>query len=169
MLLRALEEKTFLPLGSDEEARSDFQLIAGTSRDLFTAVQDKDGQSYKNAGETLVKCWIRGRQFGKTLGFLHLEHEAYKVGAEIRFTPQLFDTVPGSRQHLIRADCARPETISAIHNAGFRIEAAEKWKGSVEDGIAVLRSFEKIIIHLYAKTRGRRRGRECARRHKRTL
>jgi transcriptional regulatory protein RtcR len=29
-LLRALEEKTFLPLGSDDEARSDFQLIAGT-------------------------------------------------------------------------------------------------------------------------------------------
>src|SRR5215472_15183997 len=38
MLLRALEEKTFLPLGSDEEARSDFQLIAGTNRDLFAAV-----------------------------------------------------------------------------------------------------------------------------------
>jgi transcriptional regulatory protein RtcR len=39
MLLRALEEKTFLPLGSDEEAHSDFQLIAGTNRDLFSAVR----------------------------------------------------------------------------------------------------------------------------------
>jgi transcriptional regulatory protein RtcR len=38
MLLRALEEKTFLPLGSDEEAHSNFQLIAGTNRDLFAAV-----------------------------------------------------------------------------------------------------------------------------------
>ncbi len=38
MLLRALEEKTFLPLGSDEEAHSQFQLIAGTNRDLFAAV-----------------------------------------------------------------------------------------------------------------------------------
>lgn len=38
MLLRALEEKTFLPLGSDAEVRSDFQLIAGTNRDLPTAV-----------------------------------------------------------------------------------------------------------------------------------
>lgn len=38
MLLRALEEKTFLPFGSDEEARSEFQLIAGTNRDLFQAV-----------------------------------------------------------------------------------------------------------------------------------
>jgi transcriptional regulatory protein RtcR len=39
MLLRALEEKTFLPLGSDDEAHSDFQLIAGTNRDLLAAVR----------------------------------------------------------------------------------------------------------------------------------
>ena len=38
MLLRALEDKTFQPLGSDEEAHSEFQLIAGTNRDLFAAV-----------------------------------------------------------------------------------------------------------------------------------
>ncbi|HLJ91290.1 MAG TPA: RNA repair transcriptional activator RtcR [Candidatus Angelobacter sp.] len=38
MLLRALEEKTFLPLGSDEVTRSGFQLIAGTNRDLVQAV-----------------------------------------------------------------------------------------------------------------------------------
>jgi transcriptional regulatory protein RtcR len=40
MLLRALEEKTFLPLGSDSEAHSDFQLIVGTNRDLLTAVRE---------------------------------------------------------------------------------------------------------------------------------
>lgn len=39
MLLRALEEKTFLPFGSDREVRSDFQLIAGTNRDLLVAVR----------------------------------------------------------------------------------------------------------------------------------
>jgi transcriptional regulatory protein RtcR len=39
MLLRALEEKRFLPLGSDKEVSSDFQLIAGTNRDLAEAVQ----------------------------------------------------------------------------------------------------------------------------------
>src|SRR5437016_2470516 len=38
-LLRALEEKTFLPFGSDREVRSDFQLIAGTNRDLLVAVR----------------------------------------------------------------------------------------------------------------------------------
>ncbi len=34
MLLRALEEKRFLPVGADREAASDFQLIAGTNCDL---------------------------------------------------------------------------------------------------------------------------------------
>jgi transcriptional regulatory protein RtcR len=34
MLLRALEEKVFLPLGADREVKSDFMLIAGTNRDL---------------------------------------------------------------------------------------------------------------------------------------
>lgn len=38
MLLRAIEEKRFLPVGSDREVASDFQLIAGTNRDLMAAV-----------------------------------------------------------------------------------------------------------------------------------
>lgn len=38
MLLRAVEEKTFYPLGSDKEVSSDFQLIAGTNRDLAANV-----------------------------------------------------------------------------------------------------------------------------------
>ncbi|NOT88180.1 MAG: sigma 54-interacting transcriptional regulator [Lysobacter sp.] len=38
LLLRALEEKRFPPVGSDKEVESDFQLIAGTNRDLQTAV-----------------------------------------------------------------------------------------------------------------------------------
>lgn len=38
MLLRAVEEKRFLPVGSDRDAQSDFQLIAGTNRDLLAEV-----------------------------------------------------------------------------------------------------------------------------------
>lgn len=34
MLLRALEDKTFLPVGSDKEASSNFQFICGTNKDL---------------------------------------------------------------------------------------------------------------------------------------
>jgi transcriptional regulatory protein RtcR len=38
LLLRALEEKRFPPVGSDKDVQSDFQLIAGTNRDLGEAV-----------------------------------------------------------------------------------------------------------------------------------
>ncbi|HEY6816630.1 MAG TPA: RNA repair transcriptional activator RtcR [Croceibacterium sp.] len=38
MILRAIEDGRFLPVGSDSEAKSDFQLIAGTNRDLVTDV-----------------------------------------------------------------------------------------------------------------------------------
>ena len=40
MLLRAIEEKRFLPVGADKEASSDFQLIAGTNRELSRAVEE---------------------------------------------------------------------------------------------------------------------------------
>jgi len=40
MLLRALEDKKFLPFGGDREVRSNFQLIAGTNRELPSAVRD---------------------------------------------------------------------------------------------------------------------------------
>ncbi len=38
MLLRALEDKRFMPLGSDKEVQSDFQLLAGTNRNLAAEV-----------------------------------------------------------------------------------------------------------------------------------
>lgn len=40
MLLRALEDKTFLPMGADAPTRSDFQLLAGTNRDLLARVRE---------------------------------------------------------------------------------------------------------------------------------
>ena len=40
MLLRAIEDKRFPPLGGDREVSSDFQLIAGTNRDLAVAVAE---------------------------------------------------------------------------------------------------------------------------------
>jgi phage terminase large subunit len=89
---------------------------------------------------TLVRMWIHKRT-------LYIEYEAYGVGVEITETPALFDNVPGSRKHTIRADSARPETISYMKRQGFNIMAAKKGPGSVEDGIAHLRGYEKIIIH----------------------
>ncbi len=41
MILRAIEDKRFLPVGADSEAASDFQLLAGTNRDLGRAVAER--------------------------------------------------------------------------------------------------------------------------------
>lgn len=40
MLLHAIEEKKFLPVGSDRESRSDFQLLCGTNRHLMERVRE---------------------------------------------------------------------------------------------------------------------------------
>jgi transcriptional regulatory protein RtcR len=40
MLLRAVEERRFLPVGADREVESDFQLVAGTNRDLRARVRE---------------------------------------------------------------------------------------------------------------------------------
>jgi transcriptional regulatory protein RtcR len=42
MLLRAIEERRFLPVGADQERESEFQLIAGTNQDLQQAVAAGD-------------------------------------------------------------------------------------------------------------------------------
>lgn len=47
----------------------------------------------------------------------------------------------------IKADNARPETISYLSRQGFNITAAEKWKGSIEDGVQHLKGFKAIHIH----------------------
>jgi len=89
---------------------------------------------------------VLGRMFIRE-GRLFCDYEAYGVGVEIDELPSFFDTVPGSRQWEIIADSARPDTISYLQRHGFRIRGAEKGKGSVEDGIEFIRSFEEIVIH----------------------
>ena len=88
----------------------------------------------------LIRFWIDGTR-------LLIEHEAYGVGVEITDTPALFRSVPGAGTHLIRADSARPETISHMKRQGFQIRAAKKWTGCVEDGVEFIRGFDKIVIH----------------------
>ena len=87
----------------------------------------------------LVRCHIDGRK-------LFVDYEAYEVGCEIDHLPKLFDTIEGSRRFIIRADSARPETVSYMKRQGYRIVPAIKGQGSIEDGVEFLRSFD-IIVH----------------------
>jgi phage terminase large subunit len=88
----------------------------------------------------LVRCFV-------VANTLYVDQEAYGVGIDLDDTPALFDGIDTARTWPIRADNSRPETISFMRQRGYNISGAEKWHGSVEDGIAHLRSFDRIVIH----------------------
>lgn len=88
----------------------------------------------------LVQCAIVGRT-------LYVIHEAYRVGCEVDFLPDLFRTVPEAERWPTIADSARPETISYMQRHGFpKMLAAVKGARSLEEGIEFLRSFD-IVVH----------------------
>jgi phage terminase large subunit len=116
----------------------------------------------------LVRCHIEGRT-------LFVDYEAVEVGCEIDETPYLFsgdakpenwpngsayingpspispqrkrrDGIPRANLDLIRADSARPETVSYMRRHGYKITPAIKGPGSVEDGIQFLKAFD-IVVH----------------------
>lgn len=80
---------------------------------------------------------------------LYIAYEAGGAGIELDETASLLNTLPENiiYRFPIKADSSRPETISYIRRQGFKISAAKKWKGCVEDGIAYIKSFDKVIIH----------------------
>jgi phage terminase large subunit len=94
---------------------------------------------FANDPTTLLRCFIKGRT-------LYIDAEAWGVGVEIDNTPALFDKIDTARRWPIKADCARPETISYMRRQGFNISPAKKWQGSVEDGIEHLKTYD-IVIH----------------------
>lgn len=95
---------------------------------------------FANDPTTLVRCFIEDN-------CLFIDYEAGGIGVEMEEIPKLFDNVPESRRWQIRADSARPETISYVARHGFKCISVKKWQGSVEDGIEYMRSFKKIYIH----------------------
>ena len=127
--------------------RSNAQVLSGKWEIAdFTRPSDIDGPYYgldwgfSSDPLAVVVVFIKNRT-------LYIEYEASGVGIEIDNTARFLDQVPEIRKHMVRADNARPELIRHFQNNGFRMEAAKKWPGSVEDGIAHLRSYDKIIIH----------------------
>lgn len=88
----------------------------------------------------LVRCSIDGNR-------LYADYEAYLIGCEIVNLPDLFDRVPESRKWFITADSSRPETIDYMRKHGYpKINGAHKGKGSIEEGITFLQSFD-IVVH----------------------
>jgi phage terminase large subunit len=133
-------EGAYLEISDAQVLRGKYRIAEFEARDHWDGPYFGADWGFSVDPTTLVKSWIYEN-------VLYIEHEAYGVGVEIDHTPALFREVPGSDSHVIRADSARPETISYMRRAGFNIRGAEKGKGSVEDGVAFLRRFDQIIIH----------------------
>lgn len=91
---------------------------------------------------TAVKCWIYK-------GDLYIEQECGKVGLELDHTSEFIKRhVSDVEKYVIRADSARPESISYLKRNGLpRMEGVKKWAGSVEDGVEHIKSYGKVYIH----------------------
>ena len=89
-----------------------------------------------------VKVWIHDET-------LYIEKEAVKLGLDIDKTVDFIkQAMPEIDRAIVRADNARPESISYLKQHGLeRIKAVVKGKGSVEDGIAHMRSYKRIVVH----------------------
>lgn len=134
---------------------SDAQILAGKYRvEEFSPAPSWDGPyfgldwGFSQDPTAGVKMWVHD-------GALYIEHEAGRVGLENDDIAKfMIDRLPGIERHVVRADSARPETISHVRSDGGgrrsslpQIMPCDKWQGSVEDGIAHLRSYRRIVIH----------------------
>ncbi len=95
MLLRAVEQKRFLPVGSDREATSDFQLIAGTNRDLTA---DAAAGRFRDDLLARLNLWTfdlpplrdRPEDIEPNLAY-ELDRYAERQGAAVRFNREARD------------------------------------------------------------------------------
>jgi phage terminase large subunit len=79
---------------------------------------------------------------------LYISHEAFGRPELDAIGRYVTDRIPAYADHVSRWDSASPGSISLIKRNGLpRATPADKWQGSVEDGIRFLRSFREIVIH----------------------
>lgn len=91
----------------------------------------------------LVRCFVYGRG-------LYIDHELYEFGVQLTELGQKFAHVPLSFRHPIMCDPSRPETIEFMRrpeNGAYDCQPANRWEGSIEDGIEFMKSFDAIFVH----------------------
>lgn len=89
-----------------------------------------------------LRCYIHA-------GRLWIRYEAGRAKLELDDTAEYVgERIPGFGAGTVRADSARPESISYLRRNGIPgIVPVEKWPGSVEDGVEFIKSFEGVVIH----------------------
>ena len=163
MLLRAIEEKVYLPVGSDTETHTSFELIAGTNRDLSAAVREG---TFREDLLARINLWtfelpaLRDRleDLEPNVDF-ELEQLARSEGSRVRFNKDArrafleFAREPGSTWagnfRDLNAAIVRMSTLAAGGRITAELVAEEAgrlrklWAGSDDDAaIDVLRDVE---------------------------
>lgn len=114
MLLRALEEKRFLPLGSDREVGSDFQLLAGTNRDLGEAVAQG---RFRDDLLARINLW--------TFALPGLRHRLEDLEPNLDYELERYSARVGRRVHFSAEARAR--------YLDFAMAADAPWRGNFRD------------------------------------
>lgn len=80
---------------------------------------------------------------------LYIRREAGRKKLELNDTVDFLTRhMPRIGMHVLRCDSARPESISYLKNHGIpRAVGVKKGKGSVMDGIAHIKSYNRVVIH----------------------
>lgn len=128
---------------------TDAQIFAGKfAVEEFEPIPTWDGPyfgldfGFANDPTAAVEAYIHKR-------VLYVRREAGLVKLELDATGAFVtDRMPGAARATVRADSARPESISYLRRHGLSgIIAVDKWPGSVEDGIDHIKSYERVVIH----------------------
>ena len=169
MLLRALEEGTFLPVGSDVPVKSRFQLIAGTNRDL------RRGEEFREDLFARINTWTfelpglkdRREDIAPNLDY-ELEKFAQREGSAVTFNKEAresflkFAEDPGTEWRgnfrdlnaaMVRMGTLAPQGRIRAEQVGKEVERLRRsWeRGGDDDGLeglveGELDSFDRVQL-----------------------
>lgn len=114
MLLRAIEQKVFMPVGSDQSQQSDFQLLAGTNRDLRREVQ---AGNFRDDLLARINLW--------TFRLPGVAERREDIDPNIDFELAKFDTDTGRKVTINKE--ARRKFLK------FALDEATPWKANFRD------------------------------------
>lgn len=133
----------------DYYEQSDAQIFRGKYVEKeFEAGADWDGpyigldHGFASDPAAAVRAWVFN-------GKLWIDYEAGGHGIELDdLADHVIACIPDVEKYVIRADNARPDANSYLKRHGLpRVTGCAKGKGSVEDGIQFIRSFDQVVIH----------------------